>query len=281
MRIYRFWARAEAKGFDKDNAEIFRSATGYSDVSLEEALRMAEMRAQKIVDFCRNPHGEVEAPYYGSDRPIREEIMKEFAADDGKYAVITRNSYGCLVLNTTDVFFADVDKPTGTSMFAALVGLFGKTKLSFEQELVGKITELVRRDPRLGLRLYRTLMGYRIVMTNRTLAATESTSFDLLRGLGADRLYVSLCSTQDCYRARLTPKPWRCGAKRPLIRFPFQSSEAESAYRAWEQRYESVAQKFATCVLVGEFGSTDLHPRVAAVLKLHDHFTLNEDLPLA
>jgi hypothetical protein len=33
----------------------------------------------------------------------------------------------------------------------------------------------------------------------------------LMRFLRADPDYVRLCAVQECYRARLTPKPWRCG----------------------------------------------------------------------
>ena len=133
----------------------------------------------------------------------------------------------------------------------------------------------------MGLRVYRTLLGYRVLLTSQTVPVSEARSIDLLQQLGSDELYVSLCRSQDCYRARLTPKAWRCGADKPKARFPFPSPEKEQQYREWEKRYETVAANFATCMLVGEFGASQVHPRVASIVKLHDKFVLNEGKPLA
>jgi len=288
MRFYKFWSRAVAKAVDPDGEEVFRSSTGYSNVSIEAAFRMAEERAKKNVRYWEAP-STFDNGYYvtDSERPIREEAIEQFSENDQTYAVISRNSYGCLVLNTTDVLFADIDKPTPKliiSLFSYITGLFGGNpvgEMDFETRLIKNIERLVQADSQMGLRVYRTLLGYRVVLTNQTVLASESKSIQLLKDLGSDKLYVSLCRSQDCYRARLTPKAWRCGVEKPLIRFPFSSPEIEQQYRNWEQRYEAVASKFATCSLVGEFGSTQIHPRVAAVLKLHDMFVLNEDKPLA
>ena len=42
---------------------------------------------------------------YGSRQPLREEIIR-YLGDDGRgYAIITRNRYGALVLNTAQVPF--------------------------------------------------------------------------------------------------------------------------------------------------------------------------------
>ncbi len=290
MRIFRYWARATAKSIDKNGKTNFRTATGYSNESPEEAFRMAERKAKH-----RSEHwdkAQVEGDYYGAgtDRPIREQIIEDFF-DEGAiepYAIITRNSYGSLVLNVTDVFFADVDIPVNWSrkrIGSSLLALLGIGKKdqpqSFEDHLIGKINELVDRDPKLGLRVYRTLQGYRIVVTNRRIPAKESKSLELLQGLGSDRLYVNLCHSQDCYRARLTPKPWRSGCKNNTLRFPFESSVTESQHQAWVKQYDATVKDYATCILVGEFGSETKDLRVAAVLKLHDHFVLSDGKPLA
>ncbi len=288
MRFYRFWSRAVAKAIAPDGKEVFRSATGYSNSSAEDAFRMAEERAKKNARYWEAP-SRFENGYYvtNSKRPIREETIEQLSENDETYAVISRNSYGCLILNTTNVFFADIDKPVVRKPIPLflwinrLLGIKPTEKPDFESQLIEKIEQLVKADSQMGLRVYRTLRGYRVALTNQTVPASESKSIELLKQLGSDKLYVSLCKSQDCYRARLTPKAWRCGVDRPLIRFPFSSSEKEQQYREWEKRYNLVASNFATCSLVGEFGSNKMHPRVNSVLKLHDMFVLNEDKPLA
>ena len=288
MRFYKFWSRATAKTIDPDGEEVFRWSTGYSNTSIEDAFRMAEERAKMHVRYWEAP-SKFDNGYYAtnSERPIREEIIEELSDNGETYAVISRNSYGCLVLNTTDVLFADIDKPISrvrNPLFSWLADLFvGKpvSEMEFESQLIKKIEQLLQADSLMGLRVYRTLRGYRVVLTNRTVQTTEASSIQLLKKLGSDKLYVSLCQSQDCYRARLTPKAWRCGSDKPLIRFPFSTPELKQQYRQWEKQYETVASKFATCSLVGEFGSRQIHPRVAAILKVHDMFVLNEGRPLA
>ena len=216
MRFYKFWSRAVAKAVDPSGEEVFRSSTGYSNVSVEDAFRMAEERAKKNVRYWEAP-AKFDNGYYvtNSERPIREETIEQFAENEETYAVISRNSYGCLVLNTTDVFFADIDKPVPKfrlALFSWIAGLFGNKpvdEMDFESRLIKNIERLVQTDSQMRLRVYRTLLGYRVVLTNQTVLASESKSIQLLKDLGSDKLYVSLCRSQDCYRARLTPKAWR------------------------------------------------------------------------
>ncbi len=61
----------------------------------------------------RAPRIAAEPPraYAYGDRPLREEIVRSVAGDGERAAVVTRNSFGCLVLNTAGVLFVDVDLP--------------------------------------------------------------------------------------------------------------------------------------------------------------------------
>ena len=87
-----------------------------------------------------------------------------------------------------------------------------------------------------------------------------------MRIFDADRLYVSLCASQQCYRARLTPKPWRIGMRR-------YSGDA-----SWVGDYDSRRRDYAVCRLVCAKGIRMDSPAIA----LHDEKTLREsDLPLA
>ena len=283
MRLYRFWARHRAQGVDRVSGrvpfEIYRTARGFSNISVEDALRVARERAERSIAFSLDPVHKAHGDFY-YDRPICEEIVRELSEGEDVYAIVSRNSYGCLVLNTSDVFFADIDipNPNASGLFSRL---FGKSPRPFEETLIEKIEGFVRLNGEHGLRLYRTLKGYRLVITDRAIPTSNSQAMNLLKSFGSDRLYVSLCRSQDCYRARLTPKPWRCGVARPTIPYPFETPQVEAEFRAWQTRYDVATPGYATCALVGDFGSEWTHPRVREVLALHDQYVLNGDRPLA
>ena len=280
MQFYKFWTKAKHPA--SDNAGGFKiECWGFSNESLEDAFRVGERRAAAVASAIVDGKFQA-AGYYEGERPFREEVVEEFADEGRQVAIISRNNYGVLVLNTPIVFFADVDKPAG-SPIKSFLGLFkNKTgEPSFEQQLVEKIETICRQDASLGLRLYRTTNGYRILITSRQIPANEASSNDLLKMLGSDRLYVSLCKTQDCYRARLTPKPWRCNYYGPPTKFPYRSAAEEQEFRDWLQAYDSARAEFATCAVIGDFGSSFRDPVVEKIIQLHDHYTLDDDKPLA
>jgi hypothetical protein len=99
--------------------------------------------------------------------------------------------------------------------------------------------------------------------------------------MGSDPLYKRLCRVQECFRARLTPKFWRCGAPRPPSRFPWTSAAEESAMRAWEAEYHDCSQSYAVCELIDAIGNDRVHREAAAIVRLHDEMTCSEGLPLA
>ena len=70
---------------------------------------------------------------------MREEpVLRDWKDEQGGLtAAITRNSYGCLVLNTAQIMFVDVDAPepksSGGGFFA---GLFGKEKTGADRKSI-------------------------------------------------------------------------------------------------------------------------------------------------
>jgi len=60
----------------------------------------------------------------------------------------------------------------------------------------------------------------------------------LMTQLDADPPFVRLCRAQESFRARLTPKPWRCGCERPAVRFPREHAHDEERFSEWLQRYD-------------------------------------------
>ena len=99
--------------------------------------------------------------------------------------------------------------------------------------------------------------------------------------LGSDPLYVALCERQECFRARVSPKPWRIGISRPPIRFTFLEPGQEAIFREWEKEYQA-ADRYATCEPIGAFGVNDpVHPDVDAAVTLHDTLACVAGAPLA
>ena len=88
--------------------------------------------------------------------------------------------------------------------------------------------------------------------------------------------------SSTCFRARLTPKPWRCGLTPPPNRYPWEDAGAEARYRDWEQHYEQGIARYAVCKLITQLGPAETHPDVEPVLALHDEMTrLTDQRPLA
>jgi hypothetical protein len=112
--------------------------------------------------------------------------------------------------------------------------------------------------------------------------AGDHRSEDLLGQFNADPLYVRLCRMQECFRARLTPKPWRCGFRSPLDTFPFETPEAKSRSQAWEANYNLAIERFATCRYTASFGSSPMVWSFEELVQFHDQETRATSLlPLA
>lgn len=300
MQFHRYWARGESTVNGPQGSGTFH-ACGHSDISLEDALRDARERAASIGQRVMLGESlDASRQYYADGRPLKEEIIEELQEEGQTVAIISRNSYGCLVLNTTSIFFADIDQPRKSEssepppIVDKLLGFLKKQKVleplvenlglespqNFEQNLVEKIEDLVRHDSSLLIRLYRTKHGYRAVMLNEQIPCNQARSSKLLDWLGSDQLYVALCRSQDCYRARLTPKPWRCGYHQPPQKFPFQDSQ-RGQFEDWLRQYESISKEYATCALIGDFGSGTVDPLAEKIIQVHDMHALNGTAPLA
>ena len=277
MHFPKYWTTARDKDF---------VAWGWSDQSLAEATEHATGRLTRIKDWMRQ---RVKTPLqqrygYGDDRPLREEVLREFRAAEGTLrAAVTRNSYGCLVLNTADMLFVDVDAPEAKES-GWLAGLFGLRKPdhtrdpdAFMNTLMARVNDWVGRWPAWGWRVYRTAAGVRLLATNEPFAPDNAMCRTAFEVFEADPLYRKLCATQKCFRARLTPKPWRCDADKMHIRWPRGDDEKwEARFRKWEAEYAKAAESYATCKLLGQFGNAEFHPSLRELVELHDRATRAE-----
>lgn len=202
---------------------------------------------------------------------IREEVLEEVTDRDGHVlAVLTRNSYGAIVLNTESVLFGDIDV-SEPGLFSGLLELFGKPKKD-KAFFIAKIEQYQKQHPEYTIKVYETFAGLRVVVTNHIFENYSDSAKAIFTALGADPLYVRLCEAQSCFRARLTPKPWRIKLDRPASRFPRHEQSEINDFANWVQNYEIASAAVSAVKLVSVFGSDFEHPDVARVLAIHDHY---------
>ena len=183
-------------------------------------------------------------------------------------AVATRNSYGCHVLNTAKAMFVDVDLPESVENLAAVS--------------MAKADAWARQHSGWSWRVYRTQAGLRLLATHQLFHPEDAICQTVFNATGCDPLYKKLCQTQSCFRARLTPKPWRCELPNPPSRWPFENTSAERQYEQWDAKYQSTCTAWAACQLVTTVGSGEIHEAIAPLIALHDGMSrANSRLPLA
>ena len=74
-----------------------------------------------------------------------------------------------------------------------------------------RIARFVASHPGWAVRVYRTPSGLRAMATHQRFAPNDPAVTAFFDAVGADPVYVRMCINQQCFRARLTPKPWRIG----------------------------------------------------------------------
>jgi len=282
MRIPPYWAKGTHTGTDREAVDHTYWAWGWSFTSLAAAEEDARARAKRIFD--RLTSGTRPDSYDYLERPLREEIVEVLSQDDDEFAVITRNRYGALVLNASSVCFADVDfpKPNSQGFVDSVLLLFSKSKREQRVQAacdatVQAVRDWAGRNPQHSFRLYRTFAGLRLLFTDRLYEPTSEETVDLLTGVGSDPLYRRLTERQECFRARLTPKPWRCGCSTPWSRYPWDDAEAESNHRDWQREYEAKTTGYATCQFVETFGGGTPEERTRSIVDIHDRYTCGEN----
>ena len=198
--------------------------------------------------------------------------------------MVTRNSCGCLVLNTARVMFVDIDlpEPRPPGFFQRLFGKPAPVPVDQPATALAKIELWTRHHSEWGWRIYRTRAGLRLLATQGPVEADSDVAAEVFQALNADPLYRKLCHTQKCFRARLTPKPWRCGIRSKPERWPWLDARAEKKFEKWEARYQSDSANWSTCELLRVTGNPTVHPEVQLIVKLHDAATrVGAKLPLA
>lgn len=217
MEFPRHWVRESEEARRPDGRSVPFQCWGWSDENLAAARAKAREVAAAIRARIQRGEGFPERYGYDGGRPLREEVLRELRGGTGHRALVTRNSYGCEVLNAERVMFVDRDD-LPTSIGGLFKGLFGRGK---PDPALEPAEQLVAANPGWGIRVYRTAAGARYLLTHDLFDPRAAATEKLMGMLGADPRYVRLCRTQASFRARLTPKPWRCGLPRPPGRWPW------------------------------------------------------------
>lgn len=315
MKIYDHWAKRACKGKSPDGDDWWLVSWGGSNIDVNSAAIAAENNLgdlqKRLADAdTRNSF------YYCGTAPVKEKVLERFGNPDQPYAAITRNRYGALVLNAANVFIADVDLDlnhsdrSGISTAAKQIssktekrGFFsnlfsGKTKGPTrarqsameksvqenyqqlrdmeQQRALKRFAEFHEKFPALSFRVYETAAGYRIIVTNQRVDTDDSQSAAWLEALESDKLYRRLCKQQQCYRARLTPKPWRLPGCGSPVFFPNGQYDHETGLENWIDEYREKSKSVAVCNLVNSYGEATATGETAEVLAVHDRYVLND-----
>ena len=135
-----------------------------------------------------------------------------------------------------------------------------------------------------GLRVYETPKGLRVIVTHTDFAPDDPAVAQLFDALQVDPLYALLCERQQCFRARVSGKPWRMGLtglSTSLRRWP-QPEQTRQERRQWALAYDEKAQGFAACRLLQQLGNPRLCAAADAFVQWHDEASrARTDLPLA
>ncbi|HEX8324103.1 MAG TPA: hypothetical protein VF595_09335 [Tepidisphaeraceae bacterium] len=277
MELPKYWARASFTAKDGSGRPVTRNALGWSTTSVAEAQAVAGERAKRAAD--RQTDGRATAYEYG-EVPPREQQFDVIEHGGQTIGVITRNRYGSLILNTDRVMFADIDFPTPQSSapqgLAGLVaGLFKKTPPTTTPEAVAleKVLAWQATRPAASFRVYRTFAGLRLLFTDGLYDPRSPDTRDLLRSIGSDLLYFTLTQRQGCFRARLSPKPWRCGASTYLPRSIVDHPDEPQRVDEWAEAYTRQAAAYDTCRFLRTVGPSAANGEINAISNVHDRFT--------
>jgi len=280
MKAFRIWRVHEAVCGKPDAVPYRLRGWGGSNKDVADAEQNAEIRLawlkEQVQFTARGP--KIAAMYEYGTGMIREEWLQLLAGtDEEPEAVVTRNRYGAPVLNARSLAMIDIDLPEAKTRGLA----FWKKPPDPVGEAMARLHGWHKRNPRASLRVYRTPMGLRVLRTDAEVPADSAEAEQLLAELCNDKLYVALCKRQQCFRARLGPKPWRAQMLMPPGAFP-REGEAQARFEAWLLEYEIASATYAACRFQQNIGEENITGTLRRLVAAHDEMSgALSDRPLA
>ena len=259
MKLYKYWA-IEKRRITIDGADQFINCYGGSNISIEDARLRAREKAEKIE---RKIAGEKHV-FDRYEAEIREEILQTI--DD--HSAITRNRYGAQVLNTESLMILDMDKPKATG------GLFKRKDARPPKEQIFDMVRNLAASAKYkdyGFRTYETYQGARVIVLGKPFDPRNGETKKMMDEFNCDPLYTTLCNKQGCFRARLTPKPYRMKMSPYKVNFPRDpGGSVDTEFQHWLAQYESESRNFSVCKFIEQVGTRQ---SMNEVVMLHDEIT--------
>ena len=142
-----------------------------------------------------------------------------------------------------------------------------------ERQARNRMDAFVAAHPDWHLRLYRTPAGFRVLVMQQTFDPHQREVEEFFDALGTDPIYRIMCRNQNCFRARLSPKPWRIGINdhlrpRPGV-WPVKAEHLPRRER-WIADYERISADYAACRFVTALGSSHFDTTAVDVQRFHD-----------
>jgi hypothetical protein len=293
------------------------------EAALRHAEARAREALERIRAGEELPRRERRAAYNGADgAPIREEIVRrdgEIVVTRNSYGALCLNTpnvlfvdidfpalpfkHGLLFLLVplapAAVWFLTGSRVAALGSFVlalwaagALVAALARRAAAAgghyadaERAELARVERFVAARPEWEARVYRTPAGLRVLATHRTFDPNGPEAAECFRELGADPVYARMCRNQGCFRARVSPKPWRLGPDRlhrPRLGTWPVAPQRLPGRAEWVAQYEAASRDFAACRYLTTFGYGGTHPAARAVVALHDALSrAASDLPLA
>lgn len=239
MKYFRYWIKDEFPIQIGGSPQEITILSG-SNVSEADAAKKAKEQASIIEERIQS--GTRKEEYESSINEYVERVI-----DDSNIVTICR--YGAKILNTDEYTILDLDDYP-----VDIFDIFRSVRtLPKKERIVAKFLERVAKNPEIGtdFRIYETAKGIRVI-GKKYINPENKKYIKLMRSLNVDWLYVFLSKRQKCYRARLTPKPYRLKIKTIRITSPLTCTSDD--YTQWEKMYTDSSNKYSVAKYLTSLG---------------------------
>lgn len=285
----KYWARATAKAATNEGDSFDLCAWAGSALNTDDATVKAQSRlAQWQQTLSQSRDAFYDQHDYGySKGPQREELLTAGPwLDDANHELgcrwlVTRARYGAEILNAAQLAMLDLDM-RGLGLGWWWKSLF-RSAAERQRLRLDALRQWIDNHPSWGARVYSTAAGFRVLITHHPFQVRDAAIQDLMRLTQTDRLYQRLCLFQECFRARLTPKPWRLMPMLDRVQWrPLAEGETRTREDVqWLADYKKASDRHSVCHLLFQWGNPCIHEDLVDLVTFHDqccHVTLNQPL---
>lgn len=190
------------------------------------------------------------------------------------FAMLLVTVIASLIAQSWHIYLAGIAASIGMTAYIAHLAenKYTNGKQGLKQQALDRFKVFSEQHPNLHLRVYETTMGYRILFMEKTHDPSSEATEKLLKRLNTDSVYIRMCRHQHCFRARVSPKPWRIGVDRIRPRpgvWPIREEKKKDREK-WVIKYNEMSEQYASCRFLMQLGSHSICEKTEHVRKLHD-----------